>query len=203
MKMRIMGNQQARRAASDVPGLLRVGIPGNRKGCFHAHHVSWGDDGRPADRWCYTQQNKTRADEDTDSDPALPQAMCRDYYELEFLAPEVDSRPIAPELARFFDGVLDRSVSQLNFRAIVDGLGDVLFKYPFRRALRPAWGPPPLSPSPPLTADSLQWARLPSLQLIGVECWVMKICHNLLRYRGLSFSSSHPTITCFSEARST
>jgi len=59
-------------------------------------------------------------------------AMCRDYYELEFLSPEVDSRPIAPELARFFDEVLDRSVSELNFRAIVDGLGDVLFKYPFR-----------------------------------------------------------------------
>ena len=28
--------------------------------------------------------------------------------------------------------VLDRSVSELNFRAIVDGLGEVLFQYPFR-----------------------------------------------------------------------
>ena len=31
--------------------------------------------------------------------------------------------------------VLQDSVSQLNFRAIVDGLGGVLFKYPFRCAL--------------------------------------------------------------------
>jgi hypothetical protein len=34
----------------------------------------------------------------------------------------------------FFDDVLDASVAELNFKAIVDGLGNVLFQYPFRLA---------------------------------------------------------------------
>lgn len=59
-------------------------------------------------------------------------AMCYDYYTLEFMDPSVDTTPIAPALAAFFDDVLQDSVSQLNFRAIVDGLGGVLFQYPFR-----------------------------------------------------------------------
>ncbi|GAB4814519.1 hypothetical protein N2152v2_001565 [Parachlorella kessleri] len=59
-------------------------------------------------------------------------AMCYDYYTLDFMDPSVDTTPIAPALAAFFDDVLQDSVSQLNFRAIVDGLGGVLFKYPFR-----------------------------------------------------------------------
>jgi hypothetical protein len=42
--------------------------------------------------------------------------------------PSIDTSPIAPELAAFFDDVLGSSVSQLNFKAIVDGLGAVLFK---------------------------------------------------------------------------
>ena len=58
--------------------------------------------------------------------------MCRDYYTLDFVDVGVDTRPIAPELARFFDDVLDSSVARLNFKAIVDGLGGVLFQYPFR-----------------------------------------------------------------------
>ena len=61
------------------------------------------------------------------------QAMCRDYYTLDFMDRSVDTTPIAPALAAFFDNVLGSSVSQLNFRAIVDGLGGVLFQYPFRR----------------------------------------------------------------------
>lgn len=60
------------------------------------------------------------------------EAMCRDYYTLDFMDPSVDTTPIAPALAAFFDDVLGSSVSQLNFRAIVDGLGGVLFQYPFR-----------------------------------------------------------------------
>jgi len=59
-------------------------------------------------------------------------AMCKDYYVLEFMDRSVDTSPIAPALAAFFDDVLDQSVSQLNFKAIVDGLGDVLFQFPFR-----------------------------------------------------------------------
>ena len=63
-------------------------------------------------------------------------AMCLDYYALDFMDPSVDTTPIAPALAAFFDDVLNDSVSQLNFRAIVDGLGGVLFQYPFRCVFR-------------------------------------------------------------------
>jgi hypothetical protein len=59
-------------------------------------------------------------------------AMTQDYYELDFMDRSVDTRPIAPALAAFFDDVLSNSVSQLNFKSLVDGLGDVLFAYPFR-----------------------------------------------------------------------
>ena len=60
------------------------------------------------------------------------QAMCLDYYKLDFMDPSVDTSPIAPALAAFFDDVLGSSVAQLNFRAIIDGLGAVLFQYPFK-----------------------------------------------------------------------
>ena len=59
-------------------------------------------------------------------------AMCKDYYTLQFMDPSIDTAPIAPALAEFFDSVLDRSISELNFKAIVDGLGSVLFAYPFQ-----------------------------------------------------------------------
>eukprot|EP00891_Asterochloris_glomerata_P009513 jgi/Astpho2/9513/e_gw1.00145.30.1_t len=62
------------------------------------------------------------------------QAMTRDYYKLDFMDPSVDTSPIAPALAEFFDDALSSSVSSLNFRAIIDGLGDVLFQFPFRQA---------------------------------------------------------------------
>eukprot|EP01024_Parvocaulis_polyphysoides_P059333 TRINITY_DN6411_c1_g2_i1.p1 TRINITY_DN6411_c1_g2~~TRINITY_DN6411_c1_g2_i1.p1 ORF type:complete len:772 (-),score=111.76 TRINITY_DN6411_c1_g2_i1:714-3029(-) len=60
------------------------------------------------------------------------EAMCQDYYKLEFMDRSIDTSPIAPSLAEFFDDVLNQSVSKLNFKTIVDGLGGVLFKYPFR-----------------------------------------------------------------------
>ena len=60
--------------------------------------------------------------------------MTRDYYKLDFMDPSVDTSPIAPALAEFFDDALSSSVSSLNFRAIIDGLGDVLFQFPFRQA---------------------------------------------------------------------
>lgn len=47
----------------------------------------------------------------------LLQAMCRDYYVLQFMDRSVDTSPIAPALANFFDNVLDQSISQLNFKA--------------------------------------------------------------------------------------
>ena len=60
-------------------------------------------------------------------------AMCMDYYTLDFMEPSVDTTPIAPALAAFFDKVLDDStVARLNFKSLVDGLGGVLFQYPFR-----------------------------------------------------------------------
>ncbi len=39
---------------------------------------------------------------------------------------------VPPCAQEFFDDVLDASVSELNFKAIVDGLGAVLFQYPFK-----------------------------------------------------------------------
>uniref|UniRef100_A0A7S0RXD1 Protein kinase domain-containing protein n=1 Tax=Pyramimonas obovata TaxID=1411642 RepID=A0A7S0RXD1_9CHLO len=59
------------------------------------------------------------------------EAMARDYYALDFLDPSVDVRPIVPALANFFDDVLTASVSELNFKTITDGLGAVLYEYPF------------------------------------------------------------------------
>jgi len=60
-------------------------------------------------------------------------AMCYDYYTLDFMDPSVDTTPIAPALAEFFDSVLsDSTVNRLNFKSLVDGLGGVLFQYPFR-----------------------------------------------------------------------
>ena len=50
----------------------------------------------------------------------------------QFVDSSVDTRPIAPALAAFFDDVLELPVRQLNFKAIVDGLGDVFFEYPFK-----------------------------------------------------------------------
>lgn len=59
------------------------------------------------------------------------EAMARDYYALDFLSPDVDVSPIVPALRDFFDGALNSTVSELNFKTIVDGLGAVLYQYPF------------------------------------------------------------------------
>ncbi|CBI34152.3 unnamed protein product, partial [Vitis vinifera] len=59
------------------------------------------------------------------------EAMARDYYALDFLSPDVDVSPIVPALQNFFDGALNSTVSELNFKTIVDGLGAVLYQYPF------------------------------------------------------------------------
>ena len=58
-------------------------------------------------------------------------AMAEDYYTLGFLDRSVDTRPIVPALAAFFDDVLTASVSDLNFKTITDGLGAILYAYPF------------------------------------------------------------------------
>ena len=53
------------------------------------------------------------------------QAMCRDYYVLQFIDRSVDTAPIAPALAAFFDDVLDQSISQLNFKVSPHSWTDV------------------------------------------------------------------------------
>ena len=58
-------------------------------------------------------------------------AMARDYYALDFISTDIDVSPIAPALKEFFDDALNASVSELNFKTIVDGLGAVLYEYPF------------------------------------------------------------------------
>ncbi|KAK4753093.1 hypothetical protein SAY87_021891 [Trapa incisa] len=59
------------------------------------------------------------------------EAMARDYYALDFLSPDVDVSPIVPALRDFFDDALNATVSELNFKTLVDGLGAVLYQYPF------------------------------------------------------------------------
>ena len=52
---------------------------------------------------------------ETETQEMVCRAMCRDYYVLEFMDPSVDTAPIAPALAEYFDDVLGQSVSKLNF----------------------------------------------------------------------------------------
>ncbi|KAE8717850.1 pentatricopeptide repeat-containing protein [Hibiscus syriacus] len=59
------------------------------------------------------------------------EAMARDYYALDFLETDVDVSPIVPALRDFFDDALNYTVSELNFKTLVDGLGNVLYQYPF------------------------------------------------------------------------
>eukprot|EP01018_Ginkgo_biloba_P031849 Gb_35844 [translate_table: standard] len=59
------------------------------------------------------------------------EAMARDYYALDFLSPDIDVSPIVPALRAFFDDALNSTVNELNFKTIVDGLGAVLYEYPF------------------------------------------------------------------------
>ncbi|XP_061363832.1 protein ACTIVITY OF BC1 COMPLEX KINASE 3, chloroplastic-like isoform X2 [Gastrolobium bilobum] len=63
------------------------------------------------------------------------EAMARDYYALDFLSNDVDISPIVPALRNFFDDVLNYTVSELNFKTLVDGLGNVLYQYPFNEGL--------------------------------------------------------------------
>lgn len=63
------------------------------------------------------------------------EAMANDYYALDFLSPDVDVSPIVPALRNFFDDALNSTVSELNFKTLVDGLGAVLYQYPFNGEL--------------------------------------------------------------------
>ncbi|XP_050901314.1 protein ACTIVITY OF BC1 COMPLEX KINASE 3, chloroplastic [Lathyrus oleraceus] len=59
------------------------------------------------------------------------EAMARDYYAFDFLSPDVDISPIVPALRDSFDDALNYTVSELNFKTLVDGLGNVLYQFPF------------------------------------------------------------------------
>ncbi|CAK7345927.1 unnamed protein product [Dovyalis caffra] len=59
------------------------------------------------------------------------EAMARDYYALDFLSQDVDVSPIVPALRDFFDDALSYTVSELNFKTLVNGLGAVFYQYPF------------------------------------------------------------------------
>ncbi|XP_011034732.1 PREDICTED: uncharacterized aarF domain-containing protein kinase At1g79600, chloroplastic [Populus euphratica] len=59
------------------------------------------------------------------------EAMARDYYALDFLSRDVDVSPIVPALRNFFDDALSYTVSELNFKTLVNGLGAVFYQYPF------------------------------------------------------------------------
>ncbi|KAJ9145651.1 hypothetical protein P3X46_028010 [Hevea brasiliensis] len=63
------------------------------------------------------------------------EAMARDYYVLDFLSCDVDVSPIVPALQNFFDDALNYTVSELNFKTLVDGLGAVFYQYPFNGEL--------------------------------------------------------------------
>ncbi|XP_050918612.1 protein ACTIVITY OF BC1 COMPLEX KINASE 3, chloroplastic [Lathyrus oleraceus] len=59
------------------------------------------------------------------------EAMARDYYALDFFSSNVDVSPIVPALIDFFDEAHNYIVSELNFKTLVDGLGNVLYQFPF------------------------------------------------------------------------
>ncbi|KAG5219190.1 ABC1 family protein [Salix suchowensis] len=48
------------------------------------------------------------------------EAMARDYYDLDFLSRDVDVSPIVPALRNFFDDALNYTVSELNFKTLVN-----------------------------------------------------------------------------------
>ncbi|KAF6158866.1 hypothetical protein GIB67_012509, partial [Kingdonia uniflora] len=59
------------------------------------------------------------------------EVIAREYYVLDFLSVDVDVSPIVPVLHNFFDDALTLTVSELSFKILVDGLGVVLYQYPF------------------------------------------------------------------------
>lgn len=93
--------------------------------------------------------------------------MTKDYVALEFLSPEVDAGPIEPALRAFFDDVLSAPVSELNMRAIVDGLGAVLFQFPFNVNANPFYVTMLRSLA---SLEGIALSVDPDFQLLGA-CW--------------------------------
>jgi len=59
------------------------------------------------------------------------EALAALYQRLGFVPEEVETAPIALALESALPNVLNASVSQLNFKSVVDKLGDVMYKYRF------------------------------------------------------------------------
>ena len=93
--------------------------------------------------------------------------MTKDYVALEFLSPDVDAAPIEPALRDFFDDVLSAPVSELNMRAIVDGLGAVLFQFPFNVNANPFYVTMLRSLA---SLEGIALSVDPDFQLLGA-CW--------------------------------
>ena len=59
------------------------------------------------------------------------EAMAQDYYAASSFWTRRGRRAHRPRFGGVFDDVLDASVEELNFKTITDGLGGVLYQYPF------------------------------------------------------------------------
>ena len=53
------------------------------------------------------------------------------YQRLGFIPRAEETEPIAVALEAALPDVLNASVSELNFKSVIDKLGDVMYKYPF------------------------------------------------------------------------
>jgi predicted unusual protein kinase regulating ubiquinone biosynthesis (AarF/ABC1/UbiB family) len=58
------------------------------------------------------------------------------YKRLGFIPPDQDIMPIVMALEDALPDVLDASVSELNFKNVINKLGDVMYSYPFRYVAR-------------------------------------------------------------------
>jgi predicted unusual protein kinase regulating ubiquinone biosynthesis (AarF/ABC1/UbiB family) len=60
------------------------------------------------------------------------ESLARLYVRLGFIPPETDLAPLVAALNRALPDVLDASVSELNFKSVINKLGSVMYKFPFR-----------------------------------------------------------------------
>ncbi|KAF6003626.1 hypothetical protein F1559_003682 [Cyanidiococcus yangmingshanensis] len=60
------------------------------------------------------------------------ESLARLYVRLGFIPPDTDLAPLVAALNRALPDVLDASVSELNFKSVINKLGSVMYKFPFR-----------------------------------------------------------------------